>query len=73
MQQALQEFKDDYNEQWLIQRLTKPVQARRNGQNSSRRISFMSVSITLGRYNAGPSPTACFDRMEWPVLAFWSL
>jgi len=33
---------------WLP--LTKPVQTRRNGQNPGRRVSFISVSITLGRY-----------------------
>jgi hypothetical protein len=31
--------------------LTEPVQTRRNGQNSSRCISFPSVSKTLGRNN----------------------
>ena len=34
---------------WAL--ITKPVQTRRHGQNPGRRVSFKSVSITLGRYN----------------------
>ncbi len=54
LQQALQEFKDRYNRFWLIerhgQRPVEPVQARGDGRDTDGRISFKSVSITLGCY-----------------------